>query len=551
MTWCNDVNIRDVLDRLGVEYFRKTGNEYGIYQDGKKTDGWAFNTDQNIVKDFAGKWRLEGWPFQVVKMREKLDDKDVFVWFENNFPMFKPTNENYKKPVLSIWKWLSPCTEMQIEYLKGRGIDYAKVEHLVRDYKGWIGCLVYENGIPKGLNARTLSKDHRRRFMALAGYPTKGVYMDKLDDQKSYVIVVEGLIDFLTLRQYETNVIGLKSSESWMEYVEKLTEKYEVIVVYDNDEAWRKAKDKVKFKHKFFDRGCMEGLEAKDVNDIHNHWWELTLEFILENTIQESIIMKTIEKVRHRQKIIAEKWMLWDPWPYKFYEEHTSGIVRWKVYGICAFSNTGKSKFAYSHCARFLKQWLTCLYVSVEESEVDIFLNVFCTYERVSIKDSHKVTIQPSKYQNLICSDEARTTEEIDGMVKMYRPDVVFIDYAQGLSAKWSWSYEKHSNIAAGIQEIAIWNNVTVFCLHQMANNMLNELKNWLSEVDIVHMKGAGDYFARNDVIMAMSREDDELYMKIVKNKLGRRGGTYHLDVRWQWNEFILSEHKDEFSAKF
>jgi hypothetical protein len=136
----------------------------------------------------------------------KLDKKEAIEWFQEKGLLIT------KKSISDIRVTLPGVSEKQGEYLLSRGIDPEKVKDFTRNYNGAIGCLIYEGDIPRGLNARTLSNDHAKRFIALSGYSTKGVYKHKIDITKKYLIVVEGLIDFLTIRQFETNVIGLKSA---------------------------------------------------------------------------------------------------------------------------------------------------------------------------------------------------------------------------------------------------------------------------------------------------------------------------------------------------
>jgi DNA primase len=54
------------------------------------------------------------------------------------------------------------------------------------------------------------------------------------------------LIDFLSLRQYDTNVVGLKSAESGIEEVVRLSKDFNIIFCFDNDEAGKKTIEKLK-----------------------------------------------------------------------------------------------------------------------------------------------------------------------------------------------------------------------------------------------------------------------------------------------------------------
>ena len=58
-------------------------------------------------------------------------------------------------------------------------------------------------------------------------------------------------------------------------------------------------------------------------------------------------------------------------------------------------------------------------------------MNIFCTYEGIPIDEMYRKTIDAKKYEKLICIDEARNAANIDELVKLHKPDIVFIDYAQ------------------------------------------------------------------------------------------------------------------------
>jgi hypothetical protein len=41
------------------------------------------------------------------------------------------------------------------------------------------------------------------------------------------------------------------------------------------------------------------------------------------------------------------------------------------------------------------------------------------------------VKIKESDFENLVLSDSAKTIKEIDDLVKLHNPEILFIDYAQ------------------------------------------------------------------------------------------------------------------------
>lgn len=545
-TRCDDIPILDVLDMLWMQTFRKWNTEYWLYEWWKETDWRWVSIDKNIVKDFVGKWRTEWWPFAFVRSYKKLSDHDTYLWFEENFNNKKPN----KVSALQIRSSLQELNDKCKEYLQSRGIEYNKVSELVKWYNGAIACLVYSWWMPVGINARTLSTDHKTRFTAYPGLSTNGIYQWQLDRSKDYIYVVEWLIDFLTVRQYETNVVWLKSAESGIEDIIRLAREYKVICVFDNDEAGKKTMEKLgSIKYRYFNRSCDDSIkDMKDFNDLHTMWWEFTLEFVKENLLSDTPIMRTIEKFKDRQKILKERGKLGIDWPYEIYND-TSWLVAGKVYTIGAFSNTGKSKFAYSNASWLIKKWYKVLYVSVEESEEDMFGNILSTmYEQRSDR-LWDVKIKESDFDNLVLSDSAKTIKEIDDLVKLHNPEILFIDYAQWLSAKWWSIYEKQASIALWIQQIAIQNKIIVFSLSQLANETMREMRKWL-DMDTVTLKGAGEYYAASDVIFILTRSDNNdwnLVLSVQKNKLWRRWAIYDMDVIRQINKFTLSKRQEEW----
>jgi len=252
-------------------------------------------------------------------------------------------------------------------------------------------------------------------------------------------------------------------------------------------------------------------------------------------------VMGSFEKFCERRDWIKENWSLWIPWPYSFFDK-TQWIVRKKVYTIGAFSNTGKSKLAYNLCSKFLKLWLKCIYVSVEEWEEDMFGNISSAYENNKITEQHLLSIEIKNYYWLLLSDSARSVSDIDALIKEYPCDVVFIDYVQWLMWKGS-SYEKNAEIALWVQRLAIENNVTIFSLSQLSNSAMKENRMWI-EGNIVLLKGAWEYYAGSDVIFILSRDEqtNQMQLKIEKNKLWVRWDIYNVSIDYECNQFSFNE---------
>ncbi len=103
-----ELDIKDVVDKLWLKSRPKGHGEFGLIENWKKTDGWTYNVNKNIVTDFS-KSRGQ-WPsFQFVKSYLRLDDGETYERFANNFGLVE---ENWKKDVYE----LPECSSQQIEY---------------------------------------------------------------------------------------------------------------------------------------------------------------------------------------------------------------------------------------------------------------------------------------------------------------------------------------------------------------------------------------------------------------------------------------------------
>lgn len=538
------IPIKDVMDMLGVSYSSAGTNEYTIVEWWKVTSGWRFNTEKNICYDFS-KDRPSGDTFWFVKLYSGLEDKEVFDWFASKFG-----TSSEIKSVYSVWQTLPILADNQIEYLKSRAITYDKVKDIVRNYNGWIGCLVYENSVAKWLNARTLSKDHDKRFMALSWYPTKWIYEYRIDKEKDYIIVVEWLIDFLSLRQYDANVVWLKSAESGIDEIIRLAKDYKIIFCFDNDEAGKKTIEKLKgIKVSLFD--VSEFIDgAKDVNDVMVTMWEdadLVIDFIVTESKEVSPIDSTFEKLLKVQETIKERGKLWYDWPKELEQLYdlTSGVIPWMVYAIGAFSNTGKSKLACFHVWRFLKMWKKVCVISLEVSEWKYLMDIIQSHDYKTQQEmiaGYKA--KQSDYKNLIIRDDLWTLKSITEYVKSIDSDIVIIDFVQNIQEKGS-IYERNANIAQGIQKLASETQKTIYSISQIDNASAGDINRTWS-VWVPKLKGAGEYVASSDVVMILYNDDGVYKLRLAKNKfwpnnvdflLEKNLNIWHFSIIWKENQ--------------
>ena len=94
----NLVDIRDILDRLWIQY-----RDNDILDEGQMTDGWKIHKKKNCVVNFtANKNRPTWWPFSVVKKTLKLTAKECFDWFADTFGI---DCKSWKKQKISNKPW--------------------------------------------------------------------------------------------------------------------------------------------------------------------------------------------------------------------------------------------------------------------------------------------------------------------------------------------------------------------------------------------------------------------------------------------------------------
>lgn len=541
----NEIPIIKTIDCLWLQYKKISDDEYKLMEWWIITDWWTFNTKDNFVKDFS-KSRWSWWNLNFLMEYMKMNKQEAIARFNEKWLLEK------KKSMSDIWVWLPHLSEQQKQYLGARWIDAEKVKDFTRNYNWAIWCLIYEWDMPKWLNARTLSSEHSKRFIALSWYSTKWIYKHKIDVTKNYIIVVEWLIDFLTLRQFDTNVIWLKSATDWFEELSRFSG-YDIIYIPDNDEVGCASnKFMQNINHRVFDLKEYETEEfrIKDINDLYKEvslWWDagdLLISMIKEQAVYDMPIKPLFKELKQRQSIIAERWKLWFEWPIPEIYDKFSWVIEWRTYTICAFSNTGKSKYAYAHIKFFLEQKKKVLFINLEVDKITCLANIIANVEWCTIfeaQSSHKPN--EKLYKNLIIKDDVRELKDIETCIRSYQPDICFIDFVQNIEHKGS-EYEKHSAIARWIQRIWIETWCTMFSLAQLPNSWLTYLKE--RNYEMITPKNAGEYFASSDVIQLLYTDTNcennrMLLCRIIKNKFwDKKDESYILNMDRQRNRITF-----------
>lgn len=537
------IPIKDIIDRLGINYYSKWTNEFWLYDRDWKTSWRAFNTNKNIVADFS-KDRPSGDTFGFVKAKLNLDEPSTFKRFEDNFWTI---SEKQKQPIRFLWQWLDDIKQEHIDYLKTRWVDYELVKPIIKNYRNAIGCLVYKWWIPKWLRARTLSQEHNKRFFSASWYEWDWIYMHELDETKDYVIVVEWLIDFLTLRQHDTNVVGIVSAQSWYDEIKELSDKYRIIIIPDNDDAWFQWLQQLKWTPYSVFR-LNKFWEFKDINDMYiglSPWKEI-ISAILDESSDVLPITPIFDWLDLIMKTIKEQWKLGIDWPIKSVYDKCQWVIKGKVYTIWAYSNIGKSKFAYYHVQYFLKQWLKVLFINLEVAAEFCLAEIINSYYWTTRKEQRSwYWVDKSKFRNLIIRDDLFELTDILKEIETSKCDICFIDFVQNVQVKGSKWYDKNAEIAIWIQRTAIRTQSTIYSLSQVANNMAKEISSWTDT--IISLKWAWEYYASSDVIFILRKWDEDGLVDLIidKNKFGRNKLEFNMKVEFDRNQFYLIEKKE------
>lgn len=260
------VDIASLLEALWI----KTNTKKWLWdaRENKFTDSWHYNnttlnmvTNENKAKDYRAEWN----PVDFYIRHTGHTEKEALEFFEKNFnirqddPMsqnFTPTpREPEKRAIINIPT--IPENQPMIDYLKNRHIDYNKLPPGLVTMVSW---QTYGKDAPKGYTncmqcAMWDWKErvwYQLRSLVWKGFYTNGndwVFMqfDK-NLKQDYIMLVEWLSDFLSLRQYTQQVMGFKSSKTppTVELIAFINKFKKVYLLFDNDAAWQAAKEKFK-----------------------------------------------------------------------------------------------------------------------------------------------------------------------------------------------------------------------------------------------------------------------------------------------------------------
>lgn len=541
----NEINLEEILMKLWIKY-KRNWPVLSLYDRWKLTDWWKADLSKWIVTDFSEKGRWTWDRISFVEQYLSCSTAQAIAWYEDNFNIKKSNMQkaNISNPIKDKWDELGPLKEEQVKYLEWRWIDYSLVDGIVKDNNGKI-CLPIRSvdGRIKSLQSRAIT-DAEQRYSIEKNTDADWLFFDWLNTDKKAIVIVEWFTDFLSLRQFTTNVVWLVNAKNdWqIDYIKLLGQKYKIYFIPDNDEAWQATIKKFKDKWIKFSLFKLENYWVKDINEIIvNFWvWEWILDMIFNDSEKPISNMKmALEKARAYKKLYKENdWHLWFTTGYPLIDKYTDWFIKWKTYLIMAYSNQWKTRFAYSLIRNMIEQKKKVFFYSLEIDTWMLFLELVWAIEK---KNKQQIvneldTIDLGDLEEYVeVYDDIRKLEAIELHIQNEKPDVVFIDFLQNVEHS-GQEYEKMTDIAIRIQKLAILTGTTIISLSQVSNeSRFNEWNDMMP-------KWSWALFASSDVIFSLWGRDWNKYLTITKNKFGQAWIDFDLMPNYSISSFWLME---------
>jgi hypothetical protein len=203
-----------------------------------------------------------------------------------------------------------------------------------------------------------------------------------------------------------------------------------------------------------------------------------------------------------------------------------------------AYSNQGKSRFAYSLIRNIIEQKKKVFFYSLEVDAWMLIIEIlWALYKKPKeYIVEHIDTFDLSKIEPYIeVYDSVRSLEWIETHITANKPDFAFIDFVQNIELTWD-EYSKTTEIALRLQKLAILTGVTLINLSQVNN------ESRFLEGSQIMPKWSWALFASSDVIISLWSKNWERYLTVAKNKFWRAMVNFLLDVDFATSTFKLWE---------
>lgn len=241
---------------------------------------------------------------------------------------------------------------------------------------------------------------------------------------------------------------------------------------------------------------------------------------------------------------------LWYSYWFPILDRYTEWIQRGTVTRLNAYTNVGKSKFSYHVVNSLLDQWAHVLYYSLEVTKNRVVYNLISNRYKMDMNDVYRMEFDDIDFWELFTKkleiiDNKRELQDIIQYTESRKPDAIIIDFVQNIQCKGS-EYERMTEVAVKLQELAISNNIAIFDLSQISNAGSN-----YSYGDTIPSKGSWALVASWDVWLILSRGDKEgtLNVTIAKNKYWYAGKTLEYESnmsKWTFREIWEAKPKNQ-----
>ena len=288
-------------------------------------------------------------------------------------------------------------------------------------------------------------------------------------------------------------------------------------------------------------------------------WKDLETIIDLQNTFKKIDEIKAMEFSKNYRIAELYDWAIWDltikserkkTWKTLWYstwfpilDKYTEGIQKWTVTRLNAYSNVGKSKFSYQIVNNILNQWAYVLYFSLEVQKNMVIYQLIANKYKKNIWEVYQMDFDDIDFWELFLKkleiiDDKYTLNEILQYAELRKPDVIVIDFVQNIQTEGKSEYERMTNIAVSIQQLAIKNNIAVFDLSQVSNAWTN-----YAQWDAIPSKWSGALVASADVWLLMKRDkldDNTIIINLAKNKFWFNGKS--IDYKVDFSKWVFTE---------
>jgi len=227
-------------------------------------------------------------------------------------------------------------------------------------------------------------------------------------------------------------------------------------------------------------------------------------------------------------------------------------FIRGNVTRIGAFSNTGKSNFAYWITAKMLEQGYSGAIFSTEVIKPIVLARMIQHFDGTYFWDLIEKRATPSsesreKVKNLTIfdsTDGANYLEQIENVISSHkRLDFIIVDFCQDVRDKGKSRdlFTRMSEYAIEFQDLAKKYNICAIDLSQVSNDEVAQKNQSKDKSGFTSLKGSGDLFSKADIVLSLQRnktiEKAPIEIRIKKHKYGLTG-DFQMDVDFRRIDF-------------